>query len=94
MPLVVVFYCLNENNEGCETKKDERKNQIINMPYINTAYRTTQYNLYILQKYVKSIQLRNCDEQLLKKNRKQGEVSNNWCARQHFQKYLKILHML
>ena len=42
------------------------------MPYINTVYRTTQYNLYILQQYVQSIQFLNCDKQFLKKNRKQG----------------------
>ena len=49
-----------------------RRNQIINMPYINTVYRTTQYDLYIQQKYVRTIQFLNCDEQFLKKNRKRG----------------------
>ena len=41
------------------TKRNE------NMPYINTVYRITQYNMYILQKYVETIQFLNCDEQFL-----------------------------
>ena len=49
---------------------DEEKWKYV--PYITTVYRTTQYSLYILQKYVKNSQFLNCDEQFLKKNRKQG----------------------
>ena len=45
--------------------------------YINTVNRTTQYNLYILQKYVQSIQFLNCDEQFLKKNRKRGSFKQS-----------------
>ena len=52
-------------------KVNERK-VISFIPYINTVNRTTQYNLYILTKYVKTRQFLNCDEQFLKKNKKKG----------------------
>ena len=35
-------------------------------------YRTIQYNLYVLKKYVKTYEFLNSDEQFLKKNRKRG----------------------
>ena len=38
-------------------------------------YRKTQYNLYVLEKYVKTYQFLNSDEQFLKKNRKQGSFA-------------------
>ena len=45
-----------------------------NTSYINTVYRTTQYSLYILQKYVKNSQFLNCDEQFLKKNKEKRKI--------------------
>ena len=37
--------------------------------------RTTQYNLYVLGKYLKTYQFLNNDKQFLKKNRKQGSFA-------------------
>ena len=49
---------------------DEEKWKYV--PYYR-GERTTQYDLYILQKYLKTIQFLNCDEQFLKKNKKNGK---------------------
>ena len=37
-------------------------------------YRTTQYNLHVLEKYVKTYQFLNCDEQFLKKNKEKRKI--------------------
>ena len=87
--LAVCFIVLMKMNDVKQTSR--RKNQIINMPYINTVYRTTQYNLYILQKYVKTIQFLNCDEQFLKKNKKNGKFKK-LVRKTAFSKNSKILH--
>ena len=56
-------------------KKVDEERIVQNITYNNTVYRTTQYNMYVLEKYVKTYQFLNCDEQFLKKNRKQGSFA-------------------
>ena len=56
-------------------KSRREKYKTHTVPYNNTVNRTTQYNLYILQKYMKTYQFLNSDEQFLKKNRKQGSFA-------------------